>query len=249
MLVSAKKIRNRSRRIERKSARKKRKKKPRRKMSPLRCSSSSPQKCPGATLHPAWVPPPAKAAPLHIRRLGGCSLHGPAGSWVENATPQNSICMARAKNGLASMRMSSGLPSQPTYPTPPTCPPSHQATYPTPVTHPPTHLPYTYPTPVTHPPTHLPYTYPTPVTHLPSHLPYTYPTPVTHLPSHLPYTSPRPPPLHPPPHVSQTTYPTPHASHASKSRPPPNRPTLHRAPAKPKRPSSSGHHQHPPVSP
>ena len=219
MLVSAKKIRNRSRRIERKSARKKRKKKPRRKMSPLRCSSSSPQKCPGATLHPAWVPPPAKAAPLHIRRLGGCSLHGPAGSWVENATPQNSICMARAKNGLASMRMSSGLPSQPTYPTPPTCPPSHQATY------------------------------PTPVTHFPTHLPYTYPTPVTHLPSHLPYTSPRPPPLHPPPHVSQTTYPTPHASHASKSRPPPNRPTLHRAPAKPKRPSSSGHHQHPPVSP
>ena len=208
MLVSAKKIRNRSRRIERKSARKKRKKKPRRKMSPLRCSSSSPQKCPGATLHPAWVPPPAKAAPLHIRRLGGCSLHGPAGSWVENATPQNSICMARAKNGLASMRMSSGLPSQPTYPTPPTCPPSHQATY------------------------------PTPVTHFPTHLPYTDPTPVTHLPSHLPYTSPRPPPLHPPPHVSQTTYPTPipQPTYPTPSQvtyptptlhPSPDRPTLH----------------------
>jgi hypothetical protein len=136
---------------------------------------------------------------------------------VENATPQNSIRMAPAEDGLASMQKSNDLPSppphlpQPTYPTPPHhLPYTSQATYPTPPKPPTLHLPIT-----------SPYisqaTYPTPPHHLPIHFP-----------SHLPYTSPNRPTLHLSP--AKPTYPPP--LHTS-----PNAPTLHPTPRARPRPA------------
>ena len=102
------------------------------------------------TAHPLQA---ALPAPFSYTHRPVCSVaHEPAGSWVENATPQNSIYMAPPKDGLASMQKSKdlpsrppfrraapGRPSQPTYPTPrPTQLTLHRAI------HFPSGLPYTY---------------------------------------------------------------------------------------------------------
>jgi hypothetical protein len=132
------------------------------------------------TAHPLQA---ALPAPFSYTHRPVCSVaHEPAGSWVGNATPRNSIRMAPAKDGLASMQKSNNLPSrphfrraapgrpsQPTYPTPasPNAPTLHLAQ---------PNLPYT-----------VPYTsqatYPTPSSYLPNQLTLLPP------PGHLPYTA------------------------------------------------------------